>query len=146
MSKASTALAIAIALTLAACDGPGPCTEGCEDGRDFWETCMDEEGMLCDGSMWVDCVDDVERWDACREVGWEGDDCEFQRLEDEGVVHGCRDPDDAVEGCLSNWKDRFRAYDAEEKADAREECLQEDDLDQAIADADCAAFCEFFGI
>jgi len=128
---------------LAACHGPGPCLDACEDKREFWETCMDEHGTLCDGFVAVDCVDDYEAFQECVDVDFEPEECGSDALEAAGVLHPCANPDDAVESCKESERQLFELLEDDEAEEAREECSAEpeSEWDQAFADADCDYIC-----
>ena len=139
---------LSIALLLGGYSAARPCLDACEENRGFWETCMAEDGTLCDGTVTADCVDDPERYAACAEQDFDGDGCDYDTLVEEGVLHTCTSPSDAVSSCEDVVRERFRSYDDDEKTNEAEECAagpEEDDLiGNAIANEDCSALCDAF--
>ncbi len=140
-------LSISLLLTLA-CNGAAPCLDACEEDHNFWDACMDEDGLLCDRSIAVDCVDDYVAYQACKDSEFEGDECDGDVLLAEGVVHYCTDADDAVASCKYEVRELFATIDGEDKEEERTECQAEPDdaFSEAFADADCQTFCALFGL
>lgn len=129
---------------MTACVGPRPCLSECKDYQEFFETCTDSDGMLCDAGLSMDCVDDPEVYEACME---DIESCDFDVLLEDGVFHICESADDVLESCKSQAWWRFNNRDEGDWDKTRDECVDPvDELTTAIGAADCAAVCALFGL
>jgi len=136
--------ALTIIFALGACNGAAPCLDACEDDRDFWEACMDQEGQLCNGSVSLACVEDEEAYVACEQTGFEGEACVWEAMEVDGVVFYCSDPGEAVRSCKAVAREHFRVLDERQKEATVDACTNDWDPDgqeQAMLEHDCEYFC-----
>lgn len=127
---------------LAACIGPKPCLDACEEEKPFWEECMADDGTLCEGQLTRDCVDDPVTYQACLE----SDECDYGALFEDGVVHLCESPEDVIESCTTMFESRYQSESKAEWADTRSQCtgFQETEISAAMDALDCEAFCSVF--
>jgi hypothetical protein len=137
--------ALALSILLNACNGAGPCLDACEEKRDFWEACMNQDGLLCDGSVGLACVGDMEAYIACEQTWFEGEGCDWDAMEADGVVFYCSGPGEAVRSCRAVAREHFRILDELQKESMVDACtIDSDPSDQerAMLERDCEAFCD----
>ena len=139
---------LATLMLLIACGPAQPCLDQCEDDNDFFQACMDEDGLLCDGQLAVDCADDAEAVVDCYQALEEGGDCDVEQLMADGALHYCESPQDLLTSCKAMVRERFAQEDKEEQEERRQQCLGEpsSEFDLAISEQDCQALCDIFGL
>lgn len=134
-------------LLLTAC-GLQPCLDQCEADGEFFTTCMDDQGRLCDGLVSVDCVDDYEAYLAALALEAQCPECEYLLPVETGAAHYCTSSSDVVSSCKYVHRQEAADLDAAGRDALAEECEAEPatDFAQAMADQDCEAFCALLGM
>ena len=126
---------LGLILSLLACI-PAPCRQSCADFGAFFEACADTDGLLCDGGITADCIDDSEAYEECIDSDFDADGCEYE----------CESSGEAKASCLRQTRFHYGALETKgQRDDYADACAEESDFTNAIAAKDCATVCEMLG-
>jgi len=136
---------VPLLLSLPSCSIVQPCVDNCRDDAGFFRECMDDDGLLCDGRIAMNCVDDVDAMLDASDQSREGRNPDWDQLLDEGSYHYCESPGEWLRSCKALSRTRTRREDLSGKVDRRQTCRDEgtSEWSQIMEDQDCDAFCDY---